>query len=1310
MMSLKLIKGKPAFSLIELLIVVVVLLVVLGAVMLFLLRGTESFHFASMQNQLTTAGRLTLSEMKNSIIWAGYMPQGGWDEDDWHPIVAVGEDSLEFYADWEPMKSLDSTDYRMIELLDDGYVEIRDREDYVKLTGDGYITHLEFTYLNEDGSTLDINDPQGEAMRDQIRHIQIEITLTAQSGDDIYQTVMQTTVSPRNLGINHNINPGFYGPPAQEGYIVFNVAGADSVPAASAEEQAMIDRLSFWGYTTTQLTDAMLTSYNYDDISLLILRHVSSGTHLHVDFFRSLEVPIITMNGREAAETFLMGDSYGTIDENSMLVEEPAHPLNRDLPSTFSVYADSGYHSSMYDFRSGTTLLTRIDAVDDSSGVSVINEAMPTRRRVHFSPWQATQFTENGGWVLFKNAIEWISYTPDEDPGEALTEEETFDVAYTEEMLVTLWEDGIDPSIATDTTIVYSEDFESKFNPSWQYTPGPINGRCGIITEGGMTFLRLDRDVTGPSVQNMAVWNVDLSDFNENTDNLILKMDSKAGTWETLHDLDGVYLHVESTSTDTLFTIDFEPVRGRTPGDIHYSGSGRVRVHSPSTWQGNGQFITMDAQYQGQYAYNRVMIEASTVGYSNGDVFTVHYRFHDHSDDNHDSGTQSDFVGWNSTGDIDGSFEIIEYLNPNNYSDYSWHDRSVSFTPSSMPDSSIYIIFGQYGNYQADLFNASDGISLDNIILTVTHDDSVYVSIAQPQTSGLEWNTLALDLDAAARSNDQEFSSSFEIMLSQYDQGSWPNYGRGWDDIEIASLTDENTVPGWEHNTLYSDKKGYTGIDDWRIGSESSNDYWEIQNDEGGFSDSSYCYLQTPSVYIPSTAIETFFSFKHQYNTQSNSAGGYVQISSDNGVTWSILPLGYTGICSPEHPAPANTHIYYGAGSRYVWQTASADLSSFAGNLVIIRFVFGAAATVTDGFWKVDDLLIQTTVDVYSIQSIAFNVTSDYPDCTFNNVDIYMSSIPDDSAFTGAGEWNTYSMTLAADGVSLQVQESGWQSISLDSIFYLPEGQQLAVKIEKADSASSEDIVYWEHIQTSDYMCRRSSNDNYDPSVLVRSNDLPFMKIGTSIAEIACDIGLGSTNSISESPLNSEYVYSDFEGIYSFADAAGGIPTAWTHAGTNDDWEFGAPVVVPDVDPWLVPENDGSIAGTDLSDDGYYNNDAWAYLISPAYEMPDSEQSSVILRFDRCVRLSGGDDALVFIGFSEDEDYPTDEEDWILIRTYNTNHSYWDTEEIEMSTAMEAGHDDNADYFFIRYVQSSGSDGVRGGWNLDNVQVFGDAE
>ena len=78
-------RSRKGMSLVEIMIVVVVLGVILGAVVMLLTKGTEEFHFSRRQNELDIAGREALDAMTQSIIWAGYMPQGGWDDDEWAP-------------------------------------------------------------------------------------------------------------------------------------------------------------------------------------------------------------------------------------------------------------------------------------------------------------------------------------------------------------------------------------------------------------------------------------------------------------------------------------------------------------------------------------------------------------------------------------------------------------------------------------------------------------------------------------------------------------------------------------------------------------------------------------------------------------------------------------------------------------------------------------------------------------------------------------------------------------------------------------------------------------------------------------------------------------------------------------------------------------------------------------------------------------------------------------------------------------------------------------------------------------------------
>ena len=107
----------------------------------------------------------------------------------------------------------------------------------------------------------------------------------------------------------------------------------------------------------------------------------------------------------------------------------------------------------------------------------------------------------------------------------------------------------------------------------------------------------------------------------------------------------------------------------------------------------------------------------------------MYYRFHDHGD----LSSSNDFLGWNSTGSITGSYDQVALLNPEGYSDDQWTDRSVTFTPSVMPNP-LYLVFGQQGNQPAVDFTSDGGISLDNILVSIGQNDSIFTKIGDPSS------------------------------------------------------------------------------------------------------------------------------------------------------------------------------------------------------------------------------------------------------------------------------------------------------------------------------------------------------------------------------------------------------------------------------------------------------------------------------------------------------------------------------------------------------------------------------------------------
>ena len=140
---------KSGMTLIELVIVMGILGILFTAVYMFFVKGTEQFHFVRRQNQLSTTGRLALEVLSDEIIWAGYMPEGGWTEEEWHPVEAAEDDSFDFYSDRnDPKRSLSPSDHRNIYLdTAENVLHVTDDGSMDRIAGTDIVS-VQFSYLD----------------------------------------------------------------------------------------------------------------------------------------------------------------------------------------------------------------------------------------------------------------------------------------------------------------------------------------------------------------------------------------------------------------------------------------------------------------------------------------------------------------------------------------------------------------------------------------------------------------------------------------------------------------------------------------------------------------------------------------------------------------------------------------------------------------------------------------------------------------------------------------------------------------------------------------------------------------------------------------------------------------------------------------------------------------------------------------------------------------------------------------------------------------------------------------------------------
>ncbi|UCC79073.1 MAG: carboxypeptidase regulatory-like domain-containing protein [Candidatus Zixiibacteriota bacterium] len=123
----------------------------------------------------------------------------------------------------------------------------------------------------------------------------------------------------------------------------------------------------------------------------------------------------------------------------------------------------------------------------------------------------------------------------------------------------------------------------------------------------------------------------------------------------------------------------------------------------------------------------------------------------------------------------------------------------------------------------------------------------------------------------------------------------------------------------------------------------------------GNYSNFMLAHLVSPPLAILDNA---FIGFWHWYNIEAYWDGGNVKISTDNGVTWSVITPdgGYDGVANSANPL-SGEEIFTGyANAR--WQFETFDLSAYAGMAVLFRFDFGSDDAVTYPGWYIDDFTI----------------------------------------------------------------------------------------------------------------------------------------------------------------------------------------------------------------------------------------------------------------------------------------------------------------------------------------------------------------
>ncbi|HHH50308.1 MAG TPA: DUF11 domain-containing protein, partial [Saprospiraceae bacterium] len=122
---------------------------------------------------------------------------------------------------------------------------------------------------------------------------------------------------------------------------------------------------------------------------------------------------------------------------------------------------------------------------------------------------------------------------------------------------------------------------------------------------------------------------------------------------------------------------------------------------------------------------------------------------------------------------------------------------------------------------------------------------------------------------------------------------------------------------------------------------------------------------------IAVTGTQPVLRFFHKYDTEPAADGGFVELSKDGGVTWEnaeayIFRNGYSGLLRYTTFAIPNAKGFWGKSDEFVGSYI--DLSSFAGEDILVQFRFATDASVSGIGWFIDDFEL---MDLYNYQSQA---------------------------------------------------------------------------------------------------------------------------------------------------------------------------------------------------------------------------------------------------------------------------------------------------------------------------------------------------
>lgn len=311
----------------------------------------------------------------------------------------------------------------------------------------------------------------------------------------------------------------------------------------------------------------------------------------------------------------------------------------------------------------------------------------------------------------------------------------------------------------------------------------------------------------------------------------------------------------------------------------------------------------------------------------------------------------------------------------------------------------------------------TDNIGVDPTGVSLTYNKNGGVNTTVPMTA------MGGDVYQASIPGPSVVGDTYNYYIRAKDVASIPNFARSpavgyhsfaivdyyaWD-FEANNGGFTATGPDWEWGAPTSGPMGaHSGVNVWATKLATN------------YSASSNSKLDLPPIKVPAGHTYAILSFWQWYAMESTYDGGNVKISTNGGLTWTILTpdIGYNGTASSVNAGIPNEACFTGTTTGNFWHKVTFNLTAYKGQTVIIRLHFGSDSSVQYAGWYVDDFLVQGVEDTSGPAFISTTV----PLSTWDNVGPYVVKTKVNDPFSGVGSVSLFYSTNAG---------SSWSSVAM---------------------------------------------------------------------------------------------------------------------------------------------------------------------------------------------------------------------------------------------------------------------------------------